>query len=123
MNGAFLLGAGFSHEISPEVPLLSGLSKEVKQTKGLQLSMFEALGDDIELWLSYLSQPHPWLRESDNLKNQVMALEIAEDIGAILDRKEQAVAAMDCPTWLRQMTGIWHNNKSSVISLNYDTLV
>ena len=89
MSDVYLLGAGFSKAISDEMPLLSELSGQIK-TRGLDFQApLTTLGDNLEVWLSYLSQPHPWLRESVNLKNQAMALEITEQIKDVLNQKEQ----------------------------------
>ena len=123
MGDVYLLGAGFSKAISDEMPLLSELSGQIK-ARGLDLpSHLTTLGDNLEVWLSYLSQPHPWLRESMNLKNQAMALEISELIKEVLDEKERLAIGKDCPSWLQKLTKAWHETKAGVISLNYDTLV
>ncbi len=123
MGDVYLLGAGFSKAISDEMPLLSELSGQIK-ARGLDLpSHLTTLGDNLEVWLSYLSQPHPWLRESMNLKNQAMALEISELIKEVLDEKERLAIVKDCPSWLQKLTKAWHETKAGVISLNYDTLV
>ena len=123
MSDVYLLGAGFSKAISDEMPLLSELSGQIKK-RGLDFqSPLTTLGDNLEVWLSYLSQPHPWLRESVNLKNQAMALEITEHIKEVLNEKERLAMGKDCPSWLQKLTKIWHETRAGVISLNYDTLV
>ncbi len=123
MGDVFLLGAGFSKAVSDDMPLLQELSS---QTRGRLSDLPESLstvGDNIEIWLSYLSQPHPWLRESENLRNRALALEITEEIEKVLDEKEQLVVQDECPSWLLTLTQHWHKNQAGVISLNYDTLV
>ena len=123
MSDVYLLGAGFSKAISDEMPLLSELSGQIKN-RGLDFqSPLTTLGDNLEVWLSYLSQPHPWLRESVNLKNQAMALEITEHIKDVLNEKERLAMRKDCPSWLQKLTKIWHETRAGVISFNYDTLV
>ena len=123
MTDVFLLGAGFSKAISEEMPLLSELSAQVRE-RGLDFpTRISTLGDNLEIWLSYLSQPHPWLRESDALKNRAAALDITEKLSEVLSEKEQLAVESECPAWLKTLTQTWHDNKAGVISLNYDTLV
>ena len=127
MSDVFLLGAGFSKAISADMPLLSDLSTQIKERlkgRGICLpSPLPIFGNNLELWLSYLSQPHPWLRESDNLKNHAMALDITDEIRNVLNKRERSAIDNNCPGWLEKLAGIWHKNKAEVISFNYDTLV
>ena len=123
MNDVFILGAGFSKEISMEMPLLNELSGLVRKSRTDLPLPQSSLGDNLELWLSYLSQPHAWLRESNNLRNQATALEISGAIGDVLEEREYQAVQDDCPDWFRNLTAYWHEQQSSIISLNYDTLV
>ena len=123
MSDVFLLGAGFSKAVSDDMPLLKELSSQIRGRLSNLPESLLTLGDNIEIWLSYLSQPHPWLRESENLRNRALALEITEEIEKVLDEKEQLAVLDECPSWLRTLTQYWHKNQAGVISLNYDTLV
>lgn len=129
MSDVFLIGAGFSRAISQSMPLLDGLTKELlgrmMALKGLQdLKGFPIkLGDNVELWLTYLSQPHPWLGEPQNLRNRAAFLEFGQYIRDILDEQTRAALQHKCPDWLNTLVNWWHNNKSNVITLNYDTLI
>jgi len=123
MSDVFLLGAGFSKAVSDDMPLLKELSSQIRGRLSNLPESLLTLGDNIEIWLSYLSQPHPWLRESENLRNRALALEIAEEIKKVLDEKEQLAVLDECPSWLLTLTQHWHKNQAGVISLNYDTLV
>ena len=123
MGDVFLLGAGFSKAVSDDMPLLQELSSQIRDRLPDLPESLSTLGDNIEIWLSYLSQPHPWLRESENLRNRALALEITEEIKKVLDEKEQLVIQDECPSWLLTLTQHWHKNQVGVISLNYDTLV
>ena len=123
MSDIFLLGAGFSKAISPEMPVLSELSSQIRKN-GIELpSPLSTFDDNLELWLSYLSQPHPWLRESQNLKNQAAAIDVTEAVGDVLTEKEHVTISNECPPWLRELTEFWHSSQSSVITFNYDTLI
>ena len=88
MGDVFLLGAGFSKAVSDDMPLLQELSSQIRGRLSDLPESLSTLGDNIEIWLSYLSQPHPWLRESENLRNRALALEITEEIEKVLDEKE-----------------------------------
>ena len=123
MGDVFLLGAGFSKAVSDDMPLLQELSSQIRSRLSDLPESLSTLGDNIEIWLSYLSQPHPWLRESENLRNRALALEITEEIKKVLDEKEQLAVLDECPSWLLTLTQHWHKNQAGVISLNYDTLV
>ena len=123
MGDMFLLGAGFSKAVSDDMPLLKELSGQIRCRRSDLPESLLTLGDNIEIWLSYLSQPHPWLRESENLRNRALALEITEEIKKVLDKKEQLVIQDECPSWLLTLTQHWHETQARVISLNYDTLV
>ena len=123
MVAIFVLGAGFSKAVSEEMPLLSELSTQIRQRPIDLPPALSTLGDNLELWLSYLSQPHPWLPQSSNLKNQAAGLEITECLREILNEREQLAIVNECPVWLQRLTHYWHENESSVITFNYDTLI
>ena len=124
MGEVFLLGAGFSKAVSNHMPLLSELSGEVKQRGPNFLTpSLATLGDNLEIWLSYLSQPQPWLRESENLRNRATALDVTETVKEVLDEKELLTIKDAPPPWLERLTKTWHETNRAVISLNYDTLV
>ena len=123
MSDVFLLGAGFSKAVSDDMPLLQELSSQIRGRLSDLPESLSTVGDNIEIWLSYLSQPHPWLRASENLRNRALALDITEEIKKVLDEKEQLAVLDECPSWLLTLTQHWHKNQAGVISLNYDTLV
>jgi hypothetical protein len=64
MSDVFILGAGFSKAISDAMPVLNDLSVEVKQRLPELEKVATFLPDNIELWLTFLSQKHPWLSEA-----------------------------------------------------------
>ena len=123
MGDVFLLGAGFSKAISHEMPLLRELSDQVRDTEFEVGPSHSVLSGNLEIWLSYLSQSHPWLREQDSLRNRALALDISQRVGELLTSKERLVIENECPEWLQSLILHWHQNQSSVITLNYDALV
>lgn len=121
MSDVFILGAGFSKAISPEMPLLNELSREVRNRINFPLN--SRIEDDVELWLTFLSQRHPWLSEADNLRNQALFIDISQEIAKILAERVDTVTETACPTWLSDLVSWWHDNSAEVITLNYDDLV
>ena len=86
MRDVFILGAGFSKAVNPSMPLLKELSAKVRVQCGEPLPPpLSELGDNIELWMTYLSQSQPWLKEYHNLKNRALFLRMTEIIGEILN--------------------------------------
>jgi len=106
------------------MPSLSELTTGVKVQFGDDfpptLSKFE---ENVELWLTYLSQPQPWLKEYENLQNRALFLMITEHIGRVLKESTRESISMDCPDWLKQLIERWQTDQSGVITLNYDTLI
>ena len=121
MKMVFLLGAGFSKAALGTMPLLSELSEQIMEKPGIPDEV-KALGENVELWLSYLSQPQPWNLESENLLNKSRFLEITRAIGETIRTKENQ-RENHCPEWLKHLVTYWHEHRCSVITLNYDTLI
>ncbi len=124
MAEVFLLGAGFSKAVSGEMPVLTELSRLVEdRIPGSLPAPLARLGNNLELWLSYLSEPQPWLRESDNLRNRATALDLTHVLTEVLAERQLLAIETDMPCWLQKLTKVWHETKAGVISLNYDSLV
>lgn len=119
MNDVLLLGAGFSKAVSSSMPLLDDLNNELKS------KVPNVPGDNIEHWMTFLSQPHPWLSESENLKNRALFLELTQAIrDTLLDKTETTMKVCpECPTWLDKLVRQCSEHKANVITLNYDTLI
>jgi hypothetical protein len=125
MKEVFILGAGFSKAVNSLMPSLTELSIKVKERCGSDKLPPPLLnfGDNIELWLTYLSQPQPWLKETHNLQNRALFIYMTEIIGQVLDEITKEVVGQDCPDWFCSLMEWWHKNKSNVITFNYDTLI
>lgn len=124
MSDVFILGAGFSKEICVHMPVLGELGEAVRESLGDKLRDAEVLfPDDLEMWLTYLSQNHPWLSEADNLRNRALFLDISSSIGDVLHERMAETLGRDCPEWLHAIVNEWHRNKSAVLTLNYDTTI
>ena len=127
MSDVFVLGAGFSKAIDPAMPTLPELSREVIQRLN-QLKFpipdpLKDLDDNIELWITYLSQRQPWLTESDNDYNQSLASQIRKQIAEVMEERTATASQSEAPAWLSDLIRSWHQKRATVITLNYDTLI
>jgi len=81
MADVFILGAGFSKAVHSSVPLLDELTNIVRERLGPSLpEWLLKIGNNVEDWLTYLSQPQPWLTENDSLVNRALFLRLTEAI-------------------------------------------
>ncbi|MCY4238045.1 MAG: SIR2 family protein [Rhodospirillaceae bacterium] len=123
----FILGAGFSKAVAAEMPTMSELGAEVRarlaDNANLASAIPASMGDNIELWMTYLSQPQPWLREPDIDLHRSLGGRIRLAIADIIEERTELASASDAPSWLRQLVMAWHLRQATIITLNYDTLV
>jgi len=118
----FLLGAGFSKAVSDSMPDMAELSKALR--KRVELPHYvTALGDNVEHWMTYLSQPQPWISQADNLHHKAMFLTLTQEIGTLLNEQISKALSSKCPDWLQILVSWWHSNQANIITLNYDTLI
>lgn len=125
MAEVFLLGAGFSKAISEHMPLLADLSRKVRLRNSLRANspIWDMFEDDLEMWLTYLSQSHPWLSESENLRNRALFLDLSHKIADELEKCEHLATQDFPPDWLSTLIQWWHERKAVVITLDYDILI
>ena len=126
MSDVFILGAGFSKAIHSRMPTMDELSTEVLkrlERAGLPTYDLNQLGNNIELWMTYLCQPQPWLKSYENDQNRAKAGFIRQQIREIVEVCTSEVAMSGSPDWLDRLVKAWHSNHTIVITLNYDTLI
>ena len=125
MSEVFILGAGFSRAINEAMPTLRELSEHVLpalRSRDRRLAdRLERIGPNVELWMSYLSHSQPWLRVEQNQYNLSIAGEIRRLICSHIDALVRETDAV--PDWLRALVSRWHEERVSVLTLNYDTLI
>ena len=122
----FILGAGFSKAIYGGMPTMDEISSEVRkrmENLGQPTADLLKLGNNIELWMTYLSQPQPWLKNYENDHNRSLAGQIRQQIREIIEERTSRAAQSKAPDWLDKLIKLWHERRSTVITLNYDTLV
>jgi len=136
VTDVFLLGAGFSRAISDNMPLLSDLTALIREQliarpgrvrpedRKRQLTYLQRLfGNDFEMWLTYLSQSHPWLSDSDNTRNWALYLDLSRVVATVIDTRSREVTQNPPPDWLSELFLWWCKNPVTVLTMNYDTLV
>lgn len=135
-RNVYLLGAGFSRALHSGMPLVEGLSLAVAGfstsyggpigTSGLDSAIGKLIHRNFEEALSYLAEEKPWLEESENQKDKVRLLELTRNIRIAIGRCQQSaregIEAGHCD-WIFPLFEHWHQSKSVVITLNYDTLI
>ena len=127
MNDVFILGAGFSKAIYDEMPTMDELSSAVrtilKENSVPVPDALDKLGNNIELWMTYLSHSQPWLKTHRNYFNKSFAGQLRDQIKEIIEAKTEAAAQSVPPNWLTSLIRSWHEQRATIITLNYDTLI
>ena len=126
MPDVFILGAGFSKAIHDSMPTMAELSSAVLKNRekvGLPVAELARLGNDIERWMTYLSQSQPWLKTHENDLNKALAGQLREQIKEIIDDRTMSAAQSNPPSWLSRLIRSWHKQRATVVTLNYDTLI
>ena len=137
----FILGAGFSKAIDCRMPTTAELTNIVSgRLEKLNILLPPPLQDtqyiekqmnnNIEFWMTYLSEKQPWLSDADNRKNcYVTCQQIQELMVDVLNEQEAQIMESPCNQgWLFSLIEYWStpsskDDKVTVITLNYDTLV
>lgn len=122
----YLLGAGFSKAMSPNMPLLNELRDavlprlDISRDGRLELGQF---GQNFESWLSYLAVAQPWLTDSENFRNQALFLEASQQVSDVIREAQTAVLQERPKEWLVRLLVHWSNNSDDLCTFNYDTLI
>jgi len=120
-----VLGAGFSRAVSVRMPTtdeLGELATEELSDAGVRLPPQGFKNGYFEAWLSRLAEPQPDLRDDENLHNQAWFVRLTQILRDVLASRQEEVMAGSPPWWLRQLIGVAHRQRMTVISFNYDTL-
>ena len=128
--GVYVRSSGFSKAISNEMPLTKDLSKEVvehySRADTISPDVRRMIEEDFEKALTFLAQNKPWLPESENLRHKALYLDLTYVIRGIFHERFRGPLVWGSnkpPLWLEALITHWHNNRATVITLNYDTLV
>lgn len=122
-----MFGAGFSRAISDVMPMTLELGKELRREDSNPEELARipdiATGADLERWLSRIAEPQPFLDDASNAIGQVDFIIATKTIQQVLVGRQMDVTQKEMPEWLGTLVRILHNNGSSVITFNYDTLL
>lgn len=121
MKRVVVLGAGFSHAISKQIPLTDELGTLVM--KRLDQPHYDFSRGYFEMWLSRLAEPQPDLRDDQNYENYAKFLRIADAVHAVIVERQLQVMNQTPPYWLMRLVGILQAEKTTVLTFNYDTLL
>jgi hypothetical protein len=127
-NEVVVLGAGFSAAVSHYMPLTDELGAAAIEWAGLVNDPNVPRGRftkdfSFEAWLSLLADEQPHLSEAENTTNMAIFARMREAIAYVLSSAERAVVHYDAPEWLYKLLSVWHYRRSTVVTLNYDTLI
>jgi hypothetical protein len=132
-NTVFLLGAGFSRSIDLDMPLMGELPSLLDFKEGSSAKPFcdQTFQDDFEAWLSSLASVCPWVGAKEQRMRTDAFLEVLKAIqvglieptSRIIEQYNFLAMDNDPYHWIFRLLDYWHQNRSSVITLNYDTIV
>lgn len=124
MVTAYLLGAGFSKAISSNMPTMAELGEALALRTRYGM-VPGAISGDVESVLTYTSVPQPWLPEPAILRNRAVFEELVVGIVNVLEERTNTAMQEELPLkgWLHTLVAHWHQEQSSIVSLNYDTLL
>lgn len=103
--------------------LLPAAARVVRARSKPLLIRLERLGNNFELWMSYLAQSPPWLSDADGLYNQSIFARLSNVVAELVLERQNAALTTAAPPWLLDLVRTWHERRSIVLTLNYDTLI
>jgi hypothetical protein len=128
-NEVVILGAGFSHAVSEHLPLANELGDlAYQQAKSSESDLFReapVFTDDrpFEMWLSLLAEDQPHLDESANRINAARFAILTRSIVAVLEERQALALEPDGPRWVYELISCFHERETTLVSLDYDTLI
>jgi hypothetical protein len=119
-----ILGSGFSKAVFPDsMPTVTDLEPLLRQMEGLSVAPYDRLADKPELLLSYLAQNQPWKEPSEGLSDQGLFVQVQETLAEYIATCEARAFQRPAPDWASRLIEHFHAACTSVITLNYDTVV
>ena len=124
----FLLGAGFSRAVSATMPTMPALLAALRFTAddedwplARRLGLPEAA--DLELWLDSLASPQPYRSDTENAEAAALFGRVADWVGRYIAEVERESFQVGLPARIYDLLRLWQSNLSTVITLNYDTII
>ena len=127
MSDTFLLGAGFSKAICPNMPVMRELYKLLEGligvTDGFSRDAYEYADGNVETLLSYYAIPSPHDHPIEALRKQRVTALLEIAIGGTLSNLETLGVDHGLNPLGYKLVTKWHEQRSHVLTTNYDTLV
>ena len=127
MSDTFLLGAGFSKAICETMPTMRELYKLLEPLSGTEdgfsTQAYEFASGNVETLLSYYAIPSPHDDTVEVLLKQRVTALLEKRIGELLQRLEEEGAEHGLNCNGKKLVSQWHEQRSHVLTTNYDTLV
>ena len=127
-GAVFLLGAGFSRAVSGTMPTMPDLLSALRFTAddedwplAQRFGLAEAV--DLESWLDSLATPQPYRSDTENTEAAAMFQRVADWIGRYITEIERESFQAGLPALVFDLLKLWQSNLSTVITLNYDTII
>ncbi|MFL2002300.1 hypothetical protein [Microbacterium sp. A1-JK] len=121
---AYVLGAGFSLAASSEMPITDELGRRAAARLELDdLPAFSPGGITFESWLTWLAERQPFLSEAEHLQDRARFAELSEAIAEVVTESQAAADEAGFPLWLGEFVDLLHWARSTVVTLNYDTII
>lgn len=118
-----ILGSGFSKAVFDCMPTVTDLKPLLRKTKDLSVAPYDGFADNPELLLSYLALSQPWKESASALHDQALFVQVQEALGEYIAASEARAFRKPPPDWAVRLIEHLHDAHTSVLTLNYDTLV
>lgn len=131
MGDAFLLGAGFSKAIFPDMPIMSELFTKLKplvgKEDGVSREAYQYADGNVETLLSYYAVPNPCDDHVEVLRKRLVTARLEQRIGSVLECLERHVGQPPAHSHSldlgQKLVRKWTEQDCHVLTANYDTLV
>ena len=128
MRDAFLLGAGFSKAVFPDMPTMNELFEQLKPVVGMEdgvsREVYEYSSGNVETLLSYYAVPNPSDDDIEVLRKRIVTARLEQRIGSVLQCREGHLDRLAPSTNLgEKLVDKWRKQQCHVLTANYDTLV
>ncbi len=130
MRDAFLLGAGFSKAVFPDMPTMNQLFEQLEplvgKEDGVSREVYEYASGNVETLLSYYAVPNPSDDDIAVLRKRIVTERLEQQIGSILqcrERQMDRLASTPSTALGKRLVDEWGNRRCHVLTANYDTLV
>ncbi len=127
MNDAFLIGAGFSKAVCPQMPTMKQLFERLKDSAddgdGITEEEYDYAAGDVEGLLSYFAITGPQDDLAEVLRKKRVTVLLENRIGSIVAELEQLGYEKGFNPRGLGLVRKWHEDKGHILTTNYDTVV